>query len=236
MSLSKDLTIVIPCKNEGLIIKKTLGLLNLQTNIKGVNVMVADSSTDNGYTQKCILNSYHPNINVKIVKGGFPAEARNNGAKKIKTPYVLFLDADIYLNDYNLLKEMVEQMKENDYHLSTTKMRTNDGQYNYVYKSFDVIQHLTKFSTPFAVGGFMLFNLEAFNSLGGFNPDDKFAEDYHLSSKIKPNKFYVANKIVYTTSRRFKNKGLFYMVKMMIKSWFNRNNDEFFTKEHNYWT
>ena len=51
-----------------------------------------------------------------------------------------------------------------------------------------------------------------------------------------PNKFYVEDKIVYTTSRRFKNKGLFYMVKMMIKSWFNRNNDEFFTKEHNYWT
>ena len=68
-----------------------------------------------------------------------------------------------------------------------------------VYESFDVIQYLTKFSTPFAVGGFMLFNLEVFNSLGGFNPDDKFAEDYHLSSKIKPNKFYVEDKIVYTT-------------------------------------
>ena len=236
MSLSKDLTIVIPCKNEGLIIKKTLGLLNLQKNIKGVNVMVADSSTDNGFTQKCILNSSNPNINVKIVKGGFPAEARNNGTKKIKTPYVLFLDADIFINQYCLLSCLVEVIKKNDYHLSTTKMRTDDGHYNYVYKSFDVIQYLTKFSTPFAIGGFMLFNTEIFNSLGGFNPEDKFAEDYHLSSKINPNKFYVADKIVYTTSRRFKNKGLFYMVKMMIKSWFNRNNDEFFTKEHNYWT
>jgi len=236
MSLSKDLTIVIPCKNEGLIIKKTLGLLNLQKNIKGVNVMVADSSTDNGFTQKCILNSSNPNINVKIIKGGFPAEARNNGTKKIKTPYVLFLDADIFINQYCLLSCLVEVIKKNDYHLSTTKMRTDDGHYNYVYKSFDVIQYLTKFSTPFAIGGFMLFNTEVFNSLGGFNPEDKFAEDYHLSSKINPNKFYVANKIVYTTSRRFKNKGLFYMVKMMIKSWFNRNNDEFFTKEHNYWT
>lgn len=236
MSLSKDLTIVIPCKNEGLIIKKTLGLLNLQNNIKGVNVIVADSSTDEGITKSCILSYTKTNINVKMVKGGFPAEARNNGAKKIKTPYVLFLDADIFICNYNLLNDMVEQMKKNDYHLSTAKMRTEDGDYNYVYESFDVIQYLTKFSTPFAVGGFMLFNLEAFNSLGGFNPDDKFAEDYHLSSKIKPNKFYVADKIVYTTSRRFKNKGLFYMVKMMIKSWFNRNNDEFFTKEHNYWS
>ena len=236
MNLSKDLTIVIPCKNEGLIIKKTLELLNLQTKIKDVEVIVADSSDDDGFTQSCILKSFSNHINVKIVKGGFPAEARNNGVKKIKTPYVLFLDADIFLRDCNLLKGLVDEMKENDYHLSTTKMRTDDGHYNYVYKSFDVIQHLTKFSTPFAVGGFMLFNVEVFKSLGGFNPKDKFAEDYHLSSKINPNKFYVADKFVYTTSRRFKNKGLFYMVKMMIKSWFNRNNDEFFTKEHNYWT
>jgi glycosyltransferase involved in cell wall biosynthesis len=111
MSLSKYLTIVIPCKNEGLIIKKTLGLLNLQNNIKGVNVMVADSSTDDGFTQKCIFNSFRSNINVKIVKGGFPAEARNNGTKKIKTPYVLFLDADIFLKEFSLLNDMVEQMK-----------------------------------------------------------------------------------------------------------------------------
>ena len=107
MSLSKDLTIVIPCKNEGLIIKKTLGLLNLQHNIKGVSVMIADSSTDDGFTQKCILGSYHTNINVKIVKGGFPAEARNNGTKKINTPYVLFLDADIFIREFSLLKDMV---------------------------------------------------------------------------------------------------------------------------------
>ena len=236
MNLSKDLTIVIPCKNEGLIIKKTLTLLNQQTKIKGVDVIVADSSDDDGFTQNCILKSFSNHINVKIVKGGFPAKARNNGVKNIKTPYVLFLDADIFITDTNLLNHMIEIMKKNDYHLSTTKMRTDDGHYNYVYKSFDMIQYITKFSAPFAVGGFMLFNLETFNSLGGFNPDDKFAEDYHLSSKIKPNKFYVDSKIVYTTSRRFKNKGLFYMVKMMIKSWFNRNNDEFFTKEHNYWT
>lgn len=236
MSLSKDLTIVVPCKNEGTIIIKTLEFLNNQNDIKNVSVIIADSSNDNGFTQKCILDSNNPNIKTKIVKGGYPSEARNNGVKKIKTPYVLFLDADIFIKNYNILKDMVEIMKKNDFDLSTLKMRTEDGDYNYVYKSFDVIQYLTKFYTPFAVGGFMLFKTEVFKSLGGFNPDDKFAEDYHLSSKIKPSKFCIVDKIVYTTSRRFKNKGLFYMVKMMIKSWLNRDNDEFFTKEHNYWT
>jgi hypothetical protein len=66
----------------------------------------------------------------------------------------------------------------------------------------------------------------------GFNEDNANL----LDTICGPLSVWMANKIVYTTSRRFKNKGLFYMVKMMIKSWFNRNNDEFFTKEHNYWT
>ena len=139
---------------------------------------------------------------------------------------------DKYAKVYELLGESFNEAEQLDVVI------VGDTKYKFpteeLAKEFQ--KYLTKFSTPFAVGGFMLFNLETFNSLGGFNPDDKFGEDYHLSSKIKPNKFYVADKIVYTTSRRFKNKGLFYMVKMMIKSWFNRNNDEFFTKEHNYWT
>jgi glycosyltransferase involved in cell wall biosynthesis len=133
MSLSKDLTIVIPCKNEGLIIKRTLELINLQSNIKGVNVMVADSSTDDGFTQKCILTSFHNNINVKIVKGGFPAEARNNGTKKIKTPYVLFLDADIFIKEFSLLKNMVEQMKKNDYY----KPHVDNGIFSLIFFLWD---------------------------------------------------------------------------------------------------
>jgi hypothetical protein len=82
----------------------------------------------------------------------------------------------------------------------------------------------------------MLFEKNEFDRLGGFVNEDKFAEDYHLSSKIKPSKFIIYNEIVYTTSRRFKNKGLRYMVTMMAKSWINRNNDEFFKKDHDYWT
>jgi glycosyltransferase involved in cell wall biosynthesis len=46
MDLSDLLTIVIPCKNEKNIISKTLDLLNHQTKIHGVKVVVCDSSND----------------------------------------------------------------------------------------------------------------------------------------------------------------------------------------------
>ena len=55
MDLSDLLTIVIPCKNEKDIISKTLDLLNHQTSIEGVKVIVCDSSND-GITKPLLLD------------------------------------------------------------------------------------------------------------------------------------------------------------------------------------
>jgi glycosyltransferase involved in cell wall biosynthesis len=64
MELSKVLTIVIPCKNESKTIDTTLTLINSQKNIKGVNVIVADSS-DDGTTyqlETMVLNELIQNL------------------------------------------------------------------------------------------------------------------------------------------------------------------------------
>ena|ERR1035437_8428252 len=232
----KDLlTIVIPCKNENLIIEKTLKYLNIQQDIKGTKVIIADCSNDNGYTRKCIKNEEGYNLDIQVIQGGYPSVGRNLGSELVTTEYVLFLDADIFISNVFLLSEMLDEVENKDYSLSTCKIRVLSGEYNYVYKAFDIIQSLTRFSKPFAIGGFMLFNTEEFRKLGKFCEEDKFAEDYHISMKVKPKDFYIHNDIVYTTSRRFKSKGLYYMIKMMVKSYFNRNNPEFFKKDHNYW-
>jgi hypothetical protein len=90
--------------------------------------------------------------------------------------------------------------------------------------------------TPFAVGGFQLWNTKTYWSVGGYNPQELFAEDYSISQKVKSNNFKVVNiKGTYTSSRRFKNKGVLWMFKIMIKSYLNRKNPEFFKHHHNYW-
>ena len=81
----------------------------------------------------------------------------------------------------------------------------------------------------------MLFDKKVFDEVGGFNDEDKFAEDYNLSLKISPKKFIVLNKKIYTTDRRFKKKGLWYMTKMMVLSVINKNNPNFFKNDWNYW-
>ena len=233
MELSKLLSIVIPCKNELRIVDTTLTLLNHQDNIENVNVIVADSSTDN--TTFELESRVSDKFNLKVIQGGLPSIARNNGSKYVTTPYILFLDADMFILDNSLLSESVGKMINENLHLLTTKVRTTNGEYNYTYKSFDVIQKIIKPITPFCLGGFMLFNTEVFNRLGGFDESVKVAEDYLLSKKVKQNKFKIINKHIFTSPRRFKNKGVLYMTKLMIQSFIHRNNKQFFLKHNTYW-
>jgi len=232
MFLNSLLTIVIPCKNEGLTIKKTLHLLNQQFDIHGVDVIIADSSNDN-ITKEIIKSESNRNINITVVDGGLPAIARNNGAKFVITKYVLFLDGDIFLEDKYLIYNIINDIELCNLDLATCKIRTKD-LYTIIFILFDIIRSFIIKKTPFAIGGFMLFNYQTFKQLGKFNENDKIAEDYHLSKKVNPNKFKIFNYKVFTTSRRFETKGIFYMLKIMLSCWFNKDNEDFYKKDFNY--
>jgi len=184
MLLKNKLTIVIPCKNEGLNVKTTLQFLNCQSGIDGVKVIVADSSNDYDLTRNLILSENYKKILIQIIDGGFPAFARNQGAKLVTTPYVLFMDADVFITEFCFLERMMDEIEEHDCDLLTCKFRTKKFKYNFVYWTFDIVQWVLSLTSPFAVGGFMLFRKSKFDELGGFCDEDKFAEDYHLSSKV----------------------------------------------------
>lgn len=220
LDLNRLITIIIPCKNEGKSILETINSIP-----EFIDIVVSDSSTDDTLI-------YIPK-HIKIIKGGLPAIARNNGTNGIKTPYILFLDADMDISILNL-QTILKQTIDGDYDLVSTKIIVRSWR-NFFYQIFWVIQKIISKWTPFAVGGFMLFKTEEFIKLGMFNEEDKFAEDFHLSMKVNPKKFYLFNYPVITSDRRLKNKGVFYMVSVMIRCWLNRNNDDFYTKDYNYW-
>jgi len=231
--MNKDITIVIPCKNEGSLIIETLVFILKQT--ENFKVIIADSSTDK--ESIILLKEFQEKHKeqIIIIGGGLPSVARNKGAKMVDTPYVLFLDADIHIKQDDLIVKCLNEMILKRYDLLTCKFKTLDGKFDWTYKIFNVIQWFSSKTTPFALGGFMLFKTDTFNELKGFNNEDKIAEDYHISSKINPNKFKVENLFVYTPSRRFEKKGLWYMMKLMVMCWWNRNNDDFFKQDFNYW-
>lgn len=233
MHMNTQLTIVIPCKNEGRNVIETLKCI-YASHIDCL-IVIADSSDEEG--SRLLLKKYQlqSSMPIRIVTGGLPSFARNNGAKWVKTPYILFLDADVFIKDPKLINHCLHVAINGDYDLLTPQFKTTTGEFNWVFKIFNVVQRIISIKTPFAIGGFMFFKTETFRALGGFDEQAKVGEDYLLSSKVKPNRFKIINEPVYTTPRRFKNKGVMYMVKLMISSWWNRNNPEWFKHDHDYW-
>jgi len=233
MRVNKQLTIVIPCKNEGRNVIETLKCI--YASHIDCHIVIADSSDEEGSI--LLLKKYQSQspMPIRIIEGGLPSVARNNGSKWVKTPYVLFLDADVFIRDTGFINHCLRVAIGGDYDLLTCQFKTTTGEYNWVFRIFNGVQRIISKSTPFAVGGFMFFKTETFRALGGFDEQATIAEDYLLSSQVKPSRFKIIAEPVYTTPRRFKNKGIMYMVKLMINSWWNRNNAEWFRQDHNYW-
>ena len=235
-SLKDRLTIIIPSKNEGKTLYDCIYHISKQKGILGTRIIIADVSDEKESLQwidKIKINFKTTPLNIHIIKGGYPSQGRLAGSLLVKTPYMLFLDADVFLKNPNTLVECTRYKKD----LVTVPFYT-DYPYRWVFRMFDVFQKLsTLLGTPFAVGGFQLWKTQTYWILGGYNPEELFAEDYSISQKVNPKEFRVHKiKGTYTSSRRFKNKGVLWMFKIMIKSYINRKNPEFFKHHHNYWS
>ena len=226
------LTIVIPCKNEKDNIYECIGFIAKQVGFAGTRVIIADTSDEEDsldflqYTE----DNYRYSLNIELIKGGFPAKARLEGSKLVTTPYILFLDADIMLQNKSLLGECLAYNTD----LVTVPFQTEKG-FNWIFRLFDIQQQLSNpLGTPFAIGGFQLWKTEAYWKTGGYDETHLFAEDYWVSQKAE-NMIIHKTKGVWTSARRFKNKGFFYMFLLSIKCYINRNNTEFFKNHQNYW-
>jgi hypothetical protein len=199
----------------------------------GVKVIIADTSDE---AESLIWlykaqREYKYSLDIQIIEGGFPAKARLNGSVFVTTPYVLFLDADIMLQDKFVLDKCLAYNTD----LVTVPFQTEKG-FNWIFRLFDFQQQLSNWlGTPFAIGGFQLWKTEAYWKTGGYDETHLFAEDYWVSQKAETMKIH-NTKGVWTSARRFKNKGFLYMFILSIKCYINRNNTEFFKKHHQYWT
>jgi glycosyltransferase involved in cell wall biosynthesis len=230
--MKEQITIVIPCKNERDNIYECVSFIAKQIGIAGTKVIIADTSDELKSLKWIYLleREFKYSLDIKIIKGGFPAKARLEGSKLVTTPYVLFLDADIMLQSKSLLGECLAY----DTDLVTVPFQTEKG-FNWIFRLFDIQQRISNWiGTPFAVGGFQLWKTEAYWKTGGYDETHLFAEDYWVSQKAE-NMVIHKTKGVWTSARRFKNKGFFYMFLLSIKCYINRNNTEFFKNHQNYW-
>ena len=222
MKLCDKITIVVPCKNEENYIHHLLDSLRLQ-NIDDTRVIIADCSTDN---TRQVIKDNSIGLNVEIIDGGPVSIAKNNGARLVTTPYILFIDADVRFFKNTVIQDAVNNMELKNLHLIglNIKCYDKDIRAKIGFTAFNLINHTLKFFSPFAVGAFMLTRKDKFEEYGGFPETFSTSEDYFLSRKYSPKKFRIIKHHFGQDSRRFRKMGYMGMAKYLTKNFINRNN------------
>jgi glycosyltransferase involved in cell wall biosynthesis len=221
-TISDKITIVVPCKNEETYIHHLLESLRKQ-NIGDTRIIIADCSTDS--TRQVILDN-KGSLNVEIIEGGPVSLAKNNGARLVTTPYILFIDADVRFFKNTVIQDAVDTIESKNLDLVglNIKCYDRDLRAKVGFTAFNLINHALKHFSPFAVGAFMLTRRDRFEQFGGFPEQFSTSEDYFLSRKYSPKKFRIVRHHFGQDSRRFKKMGYFGMGRYLIKNFVNRNN------------
>jgi glycosyltransferase involved in cell wall biosynthesis len=235
MIFSEKITIVVPCKNEEKYIPYLL--LHLRNQLIGsTRIIIADCSTDN---TRDVIQATKGNLNIEIIDGGPVSIAKNNGAKLVTTPYILFIDADVRFFKDTVIRDAVREIETHDLDLIGLNARCYDK--NIVaqigFSIFNVINNVLKYFSPFAVGAFMLTRRDRFEEYGGFPEKFSTSEDFFLSRQYSPKKFKLLNHHFGQDSRRFKKMGYFGMAAYLIKNFINRNNKQYWERldSSRYW-
>ena len=224
--LEEKITIVVPCKNEEDYIEHLLNDLRKQQGIGNTKIIIADASTDN--TRK-VINEKKGNLNVQIIQGGPVSEAKNNGAKQVKTPYILFIDSDVRFFSDSVIVVSVQAPEQQQLDLVGLyiKCYDNDVIAKVGFTLFNAINSVMQHFVPFAVGAFMLTRRDKFEQLGGFPGKFQTSEDFFLSKMYDVKKFKLLNHYFGQDSRRFQKMGYFGMAWYLIKNFLNRNNQKY---------
>ena len=235
IKLKDKVTIVIPCKNEENYISHLLESLRWQ-NIGDTRIIIADCSTDN--TRQVILDN-SSFLNVEIIDGGPVSIAKNNGARLVNTPYILFIDADVRFFKDTVIQDAVDEIESNELDLIGLNLKCYDGNIRTQigFMLFNTINSILKYWSPFAIGAFMLTRRTKFEEFGGFEEKYVTSEDFFLSKKYDVKKFKLMNHYFGQDSRRFVRMGYFGMAWYLIRNFLNRNNEKYWNDvdDSKYW-
>lgn len=235
--MEKELTIVIPCKNEEGNIGRLLEEISLQR-VGSTKIILADSNSTDKTAEEARKNASELGLRLMITSGGLPGRGRNCGAFFAKTEYVLFIDADVTFTHKFDLGDCLEKIKNGGYDLlSTTPVyrgkRNIKASLMFLLNRIGTI--ILSKSDPFAIGAFTLVRTERFREIGGYDESLKHTEDWVFSKNILPSKFLLIPDLITQDDRRFRKFGYWNMLVLVGKNWRNRNNLDHFRKEVGYW-
>ncbi|GBD33798.1 putative glycosyltransferase EpsJ [bacterium HR34] len=199
------LSIIIPTLNEEKYLPKLLESIKKQT-FKDYEIIVADAGSKDKTVE--IAKKY----GCKIVKGGLPAQGRNNGAKHAQGELLLFLDADSILPTKFFLEKAIKEFNKRKLSVASCGFLPADKSVYLPYKAVVNYFRFIRFLMialenifPFGIGACIFAEKSFHNSIGGFAESLKLAEDNNYIKKAASrSKYGVLRSVYFSTSvRRF---------------------------------
>lgn len=172
-------SIIIPTLNEEEFLPSLLQSITRQVGCD-FEIIVSDNNSSDKTRE--IAKSF----GAKIVEGGLPAKARNNGAKAAKNSIMLFLDADVILPSRNFLRKSLKEFEKNKYGIATCEFYPLSD--NLIDKIFHRAANLyikkIRPIMPHIPGLCIFIRKDIHEKINGFDESLKLAEDHDYARRI----------------------------------------------------
>lgn len=213
MSLSQELTIIIPVHNERHTIGSILRSIKLQNHISLCQVIVVDGNSTDDTVE---LARTEPFVQVVSSERGL-AKQMNTGASYARTPILWFLHADSTLPNPDTIGFILNIMNNPSIVGGAChfKLRGHDLYYQFITKMVNL--RATVFKRVYADQGIFV-RRDVFNQLGGFRDIPCYDLDLALRLKSIGN-FEIAAPKVETSARTWQRYGKIKVTLWHIKEW-----------------
>ncbi len=169
------ISIVIPTYNEEKYLPILLKSIKKQS-YKDYEIIVSDNNSKDK-TRKIAKK-----FKCKVVNGGYPPIARNNGAKHAKYN-LLFLDADVILKNNDFLEKFLGKIKQNKLEITTCKVLPDSKKISHKIYYF-IKNYGNKYSFKKHVSGQCLFiTKKLFKKINGYDESLLLGEEHDLAQR-----------------------------------------------------
>ena len=210
--MKPDISVVIPTRNEGKYIERTLKqYLSLKKKFN-IEVIVSDgNSTDNTvkiarrYADRVVVNNRKTTI----------AIGRNAGARVARGEILFHTDADVMIPDkVKFFSKLMKTFKDDEVVAATTKLRIYPREEIFRDKVGHALLNITMWVSNvtfsfLAKGECQAVRASIFRKIGGYNEKIVLGEDCDLFFRLaKRGKIkYLRSLTIYNSSRRFRKEG-----------------------------
>jgi glycosyltransferase involved in cell wall biosynthesis len=209
-----SLSVVIPCYNESKVLQRTLDHLMPHRAPSDFEIVVSDDGSPDGTAEIARL------AGVRVVEGGGEprntSRARNRGAQAARGEILVFIDADILVEDPAFFFAEVRRRFQDAALLgATVKCRVypeletlGDRLYHFFYDEFTGVANVVGLGT--ASGWCQIVRRDAFFAISGYDPVFTSGQDVDLFFRLRRRgrTRLLRNLSVLESPRRYRAQGL----------------------------